>query len=212
MKHSILVRLFLASLVASGFFAAQISHAEITDSAETAKPLVKGAALPDVTLMTIDGDNYSLKKETADKLTVLIFYRGGWCPFCNRHLADVQQAQAELSKLGYQILAISPDGVAELKATVDKEHLTYTLLSDADLEAIDAFGLGFKVDDATVEKYKDYGIKLTAKRDNRYVLPVPALYLVGKHGQIAYSHYDPDYKKRLSREDLLKAAREFAAK
>ena len=187
------------------------ARAEIAASAESAKPLAKGSAVPDVSLKTIEGKEFSLKKETADKLTVMIFYRGGWCPYCNRHLADVQKAQDDLAKLGYQVLAVSPDGAAELKATTDKEHLTYTLLSDADLKATEAFGLGFKLADDTVEKYKNYGIKLTAKKDEKFVLPVPAVFLIGKDGKVAFTHYDPDYKKRLSAEELLKTARAVAA-
>jgi peroxiredoxin len=124
----------------------------------------------------------------------------------------VQKAQGELKQLGFRVLAISPDGTDELNATADKEHLTYTLLSDAELKATEAFGLGFTIDDATVEKYKGYGIKLGAKAGDRFVLPVPAVYLVGKDGKIAFAHYEPDYKKRLSAEALLKAAREVAGK
>ena len=186
--------------------------ADIAANAESAKPLAQGSAVPDVSLKTIDGKSVSLKQETADKLTVLIFYRGGWCPFCNRHLADVQKSQEELAKLGYQVLAVSPDGAEELKATADKDHLTYTLLSDADLKAVEAFGLGFQLADDTVEKYKKYGIKLTAKKDDHFVLPVPAVFLIGKDGKIAYSHYDPDYKRRLSTEELLKAAKAAAGR
>jgi peroxiredoxin len=185
-------------------------RAEIVATAEVVKPISKGAPVPDVTVKTLDGADFSLKKETADKLTVLIFYRGGWCPFCNRHLADIQKTQAELTKLGYRVLAISPDGAAELKATADKEHLTYTLLSDAELKAAEAFGLGFRLAEDTVRKYQEYGIKLTAKRDDRFVLPVPAVFLVGKDGKVAFAHYNPDYQKRLSGVELLKEARKLA--
>jgi len=212
MRNPSLSKVVLASVLASVVFLHPSARADIAATAETAKPLAKGDAVPDVVVKSIDGADFNLKRETADKLTVLIFYRGGWCPFCNRHLADVQKAQEELAQLGFRILAVSPDGAAELKATADKDHLTYTLLSDAGLKAIDAFGLGFRVPEDIVEKYKTYGIQLTAKRDDRFVLPVPALYLVGKDGKIAFSHYDPDYKQRLSREDLLKAAHALAGK
>jgi len=210
MQNKSIRKFALGSVVALTFALLQPARAEIAPSAESAKPLTKGSAVPDVSLKTIDGKDFALKKETADKLTVLIFYRGGWCPFCNRHLSDIQKAQEELAKLGYQVLAVSPDGAAELKATADKDHLTYTLLSDADLKAIEAFGLGFQLADATVEKYKEYGIKLTAKKNDHFVLPVPAVFLVGKDGKIAYTHYDPNYKKRLGAKELLGAARAVA--
>jgi peroxiredoxin len=212
MQNHTLVRTLSTFLLLTAFLSVPEARASISESAEAAKPLTQGAAVPDVTLRTIEGADFPLKSETAGKLTVLIFYRGGWCPFCNRHLSDIQNAQEELKKLGFSVLAVSPDGAADLKATADKDHLTYTLLSDAGLKAIDAFGLGFYVDEATVAKYKDYGIKLTAKQGGRFVLPVPALYLLGKDGKIAFSHYDPDYQKRISSDELLKAARQLAGR
>jgi len=212
MQNQILRVSVLASLLTLISALLSPAQAELAATAETAKPLAKGAVVPDVSLKTVEGADYSLKKETADKLTILIFYRGGWCPFCNRHLADIQAAQAELAKLGYQVLAISPDGAAELKATADKDQLTYTLLSDASLKATEAFGLGFTLSEDTVAKYKKYGIKLTAKQDEKFVLPVPAVFLIGKDGKIAFTHYDPDYKQRLSADELLKAARAATGK
>jgi len=155
---------------------------------------------------------FLLRQEITNKLTVLIFYRGGWCPFCNLHRVDVQKALEELAQLGYHVLAISPDEPVELSATAEKNQLTYKLLSENDLETIDAFGLGLTLDDATVAKYRKYGIKLRLKRDEKIVLPVPAVYLVDQTGKVAFVHYDPDYKQRLSSAELLKAAHEAAGK
>jgi peroxiredoxin len=99
-----------------------------------------------------------------------------------------------------------------LKVTAAKEKLSYTLLSDAEMNAAGAFGLAFRVDDATVKRYRTYGIKLPATHDGQYWLPVPAAYLVDAKGRIAFAHTDPDYKKRLSGAALLKAAKEITGK
>jgi peroxiredoxin len=198
---------FASSLLVSG-----IGRAELADSPEKVTPLHEGQTVPAVTLTTVDGKAFALQAETAKQPTVIIFYRGGWCPYCNRHLSDVQKVEKELLALGYRILAISPDMIEALRAAAEKDQLTYTLLSDADMKATDAFGLAFRLDDATVEKYKGYGIKLTAQHDGHYWLPVPAVYLVGKDGRIAYAHWNPNYKVRLSGAELLQAAREASAK
>jgi peroxiredoxin len=195
------------SLLISG-----IGRAELADSPEKVNPLGKGQTVPAVTLTTVDGKEFALQAETAKQPTVIIFYRGGWCPYCNRHLSDVQTVVKDLLALGYRILAISPDMIEALRATAEKDQLTYTLLSDADMKATDAFGLAFRLDDTTVEKYKGYGIKLTAQHDGHYWLPVPAVYIVGKDGRIAYAHWNADYKVRLSGAELLQAAREASAK
>jgi peroxiredoxin len=187
-------------------------RAELPMAPEKVQPLAKGMAVPDVTLRTVDGKSFSLKTETDAKPTVIIFYRGGWCPYCNAHLADVQKAEKDLLAMGYQILAISPDTAKALRSTMDNDKLTYTLLSDADMQATGAFGLAYGLDDATVAKYKRFGVPLTAQHDGRFWLPVPAVYIVGKDGRIAFAHWDPDYKVRLSGAELLKAAREASAK
>jgi peroxiredoxin len=187
-------------------------RAELPMAPEKVQPLAKGVAVPDVTLKTIDGKSLALKAETGAKPTVIIFYRGGWCPYCNAHLADVQKAEKELLALGYQILAICPDSAKALRATMDDDKLTYTLLSDADMQATGAFGLAYGLDDATVAKYKSFGVPITAQHLGMYWLPVPAVYIVGKDGRIAFAHWDPDYRVRLSGAELLKAAREASAK
>ena len=63
--------------------------AEVPDSAEETRPIAAGEAVPALKLETVDGETFDLNEAIAKKPTVLIFYRGGWCPFCNRHLADV---------------------------------------------------------------------------------------------------------------------------
>jgi peroxiredoxin len=73
------------------------------------KPLVAGQPIPEVSLRTADGDIFALKAAVKEQPLIVIFYRGGWCPFCNRHLGQLQEAQPQLMELGYRILAISPD-------------------------------------------------------------------------------------------------------
>ena len=187
-------------------------RAELPMAPEKVQPLAKGVPVPDAMLRTVDGKSFDLKTETGAKPTVIIFYRGGWCPYCNAHLADVQKAEKDLLAMGYQILAISPDTAKALRSTMDDDKLTYTLLSDADMQATGAFGLAYGLDDATVAKYKGFGVPITAQHAWRYWLPVPAVYIVGKDGRIAFAHWDPDYRVRLSGAELLKAAREASAK
>ncbi len=166
-----------------------------------------GDAIPDVKLRTEDDMEVSLKKLVSEKPTVLIFYRGGWCPFCNRHLQSLAGIEEDLNKAGAQLLAISMDQPSKLKATPDREKLHYRLLSDSDAAAAKAFGIAFKVDDATVEKYKGYGINLDAAsgRDH-HILPHPAVFVADTSGKIRFAHVNPDYKVRLEPKEILKAA------
>ena len=87
--------------------------------AASAKGLAVGQVLPAATLTSSRGESVSLADVVRDKPTVLVFYRGGWCPFCTRHLADLGRAEAELRAAGYQIVAISPDPPEKLAATAE---------------------------------------------------------------------------------------------
>lgn len=166
-----------------------------------------GDAIPDVKLRTEDDKEVSLRKLVSEKPTVLIFYRGGWCPFCNRHLQSLAGIEEDLNKAGAQLLAVSMDQPSKLKATPDREKLHYRLLSDSDAAAAKAFGIAFKVDDATVEKYKGYGINLDAAsgRDH-HILPHPAVFVADTSGKVRFAHVNPDYKVRLEPKEILKAA------
>ena len=172
------------------------------------KPLEVGDSIPDVKLRTEENEQVSLRKLLSEKPTVLIFYRGGWCPFCNRHLQSLAGIEDDLNRAGAQLLAISMDQPAKLKATPDRDKLHYRLLSDSDAVAVKAFGIAFKVDDATVEKYKTYGINLdAASGKEHHILPHPAVFIVNTNGVIRFAHVNPDYKVRLEPAKILEAAR-----
>src|SRR5216684_4807795 len=78
-------------------------------------PLKVGGSIPDVKLRTEEDKEVSLRKLVSEKPTVLIFYRGGWCPFCNRHLQSLVGIEKDLQDAGVQLLAISMDQPAKLK-------------------------------------------------------------------------------------------------
>lgn len=171
-------------------------------------PLTVGDPIPDVTLRTEDDQAVNLRKLVSEKPTVLIFYRGGWCPFCTRHLKDLVGIEKDLEKQGAQLVAISMDKPAKLKATPDHDKLGYRLLSDSDAHAAKAFGIAFKVEDALVKKYKDsYKIDLEAASGNQnHILPHPAVFVADPSGKIRFAHVDPDYKVRLEPKMILAAA------
>ena len=180
----------------------------VPDSADRVQPLQVGAKVPDATVQTIEGKRIALATLLAAQPTALVFYRGGWCPFCNRQLAELQSVETDLKKLGYRIVALSPDRPEELRKSVGKHKLAYSLLSDSAMDAARAFGVAFTVDDGTLEKYRGFGINLeVASGQKHHMLPVPSVFLVSRDGAIRYRYYNPDYKIRLSREALLAAAR-----
>lgn len=183
--------------------------AALAPSAAAIAPLSSGARVPAADLVALDGRATDLSAALAGKPTVLIFYRGSWCPYCNKHLAALAEIEPRLLEMGVQILALSPDEPAGLKAMADKNHLNYRLLSDHAMHAASAFGVAFRVDAKTIEAYKGYGIALTpvpGEPDARW-LPVPAVFVIGRDGVIKFAHTNPDFKVRLSGDEVMAAAK-----
>ena len=139
---------------------------------------------------------------------MLVFYRGGWCPYCNIQLSQLRLSFPGLRAIGYKLIAISPDSPESLRATLGDMSLEYTLLSDSQLDLIGALGIGFRVDDPTLEKYKGYGIDLeAASGEAHHVLPVPAVFVVDAKRIIQFHYVNPDYRIRVPGALILEAAR-----
>lgn len=173
-------------------------------SAEQTQPLSIGAKVHTVLLKTVDGQIADLADLIREKPTVLVFYRGGWCPYCNTQLGRLKEIEQQILDAGWQIIAISPDRPQKLSESIIKHQMKYTLLSDSKMEASKTFGIAFKVDDATIEKYKGYEIDLDdASGENHHLLPIPAVFLVGTDGVIKFTYANPDYKIRLDPQVLL---------
>jgi len=176
-------------------------------SAADVSPLLIGQQVPNSTLKTLNNKNVKLHDLLSKKPTILVFYRGGWCPFCKFHLKELAQNQEQLIKLGYQIIAISPDLPKYLKESSRKHELSYTILSDSNMDTALAFGLAFKVDDKTLAKYKTYKIDLDkASGKSHHLLPVPAVFVVNTDAEIMFEYVNPNYKVRLDGSVMLAAA------
>lgn len=180
--------------------------------AEDPRQAANGDHIPDVSVKAADGSEVRLREAVKSKPTVLVFYRGGWCPYCSLHLMELAKVEKDLTAAGFQILAISADKPAKIAETPNRDKLTYTLLSDNTMEAAKAFGITFKVPDELVAKYKkEHQIDLeAASGETHHLLPHPAVFIVDQTGIIRFAHVNPDYKTRLETAAILKAARETA--
>lgn len=189
-----------------------LSHAaDIALKPELIQPLLNGQKVPGG-LMVKDshGETVNLSALLSEQNTILVFYRGGWCPYCNTQLAGLRDIAPQLEKLGYRILAVSPElpaASAKSEKMTKDAALNYQLLSDASLQAIPAFGIAYYMDAATEKTYKGtYGIQLTYDSTGQAVLPAPAVFIINKTGEIQFSYVHINYKTRLQPRLLLLAA------
>lgn len=192
--------------------AASESYADVPTTSTAVTPLKQGDQVPAVELQTAEGATVQLKDIVSSAPTVLIFYRGGWCPYCSTHLGKLATVESELQAAGYQVVAVSPDAPQYLAETAAKEKVNYQLLSDSSARAAMAFGLAFRVDDTTVERYRNFkkpiDLEQRSAGQTHHILPVPAAYVIDKSGTIRYAYWDSNYKSRVNEQELLKAARQ----
>jgi len=169
------------------------------------KGLSVGATAP-----VISGVDQNNKKINLTQLlkehqsVVLFFYRGQWCPFCNKQIKELQDSLQLLSGKKAYVIGVTPENNENIAKTIKKTGAGFSIIQDADDTIMKAYGVNFTMDDVTFAKYKGYGINLEANNgNNRHTLPVPATYIIGKSGKIKYVHFDPNYKKRASIKTLL---------
>ena len=167
-----------------------------------------GDSIPDVTLRTVDNQEVKLRTLVAEKPSVLIFFRGGWCPFCNAQLGSLVGIEQELNKEGVQLIAIGMDQPSKLRETMQHDKVDYTLLSDSDASAVKAFGIAYKVDDDTLARMKSFNVDLDAATGNSdHILPHPSVFVVNTSGIIRFVHSDTNFKVRLAASKVLEAAK-----
>lgn len=185
---------------------ARLADAAIANKVEDVQPLLVGNDVPAVELKTVEGEAIDLRTAIGGKPTLLVFYRGGWCPYCTLQLAELRKLEPDLVKQGVQVIAISPDRPAALRETMDGSKLHYTLLSDSSARAIQAFGVAFKVADEQIERYLGFGVDLEkASGSDHHALPAPGVFLVDKAGIIQFTYVNPDYRTRVPQR-LVRAA------
>lgn len=207
-----MIRLFavLILLTATGSVFAQFQRTDIHPDANDVQPLLPGMMAPAFDVLDAQGQGVQFDPGNMAKPLVLSFFRGGWCPYCNLHLAEMRKAESELRDMGFEIWFISIDRPELLYESLEQPDIGYTVLSDSKLEATRKFGLAFRVDDETVERYLTYDIDLEGSSgEGHHVLPAPATFIIAQGGVIRFQYTNPDYTVRLHPDVLLAAARAY---
>ena len=109
------------------------------------------------------------------------------------------EIEKDILRLGYQIVAISPDDFKNLQSTIENNNAKYKLLSDPNGEFIQKIGIAFK----TSSSLKEYIIGKGQKGKTSTVMPAPTVMIVDKKGVIKFEYINPNYKERISGEMLL---------
>lgn len=184
--------------------AMQRSTAELIASGQALNAKKAGDPAPAFTLVDTEGHLVSSAEWLAAGPLIVSFHRGAWCPYCNLDLQAVQAALPEIGARGARWVAVSPQKAAQSRKARRDNKLTFPILADEKSRVAAAFGLRFSLPDYLIALYKGFRNDLpTFNDDPAWVLPMPARYVIGSDGIIAYAEVNPDYTHRPDPAELL---------
>lgn len=156
-----------------------------------------GDAMPDFVLPTAAGDLVLSDELLARGPLVLIFFRGGWCPFCQETLRTMDGALAEIAAAGASVVALTPDGGGYALEAQRALGLHFPVLCDIDHAIGLRFGTTYRVPDAIFDALHGWGVDLSERHgDDLRFLPMPATYVVDRDGIIRFAHVSGDIADR----------------
>lgn len=169
----------------------------------------EGDLAPTFQLPNPKSEQVSSQSLLEDGPVVLIWYRGGWCPYCNIQLASYQALLPEIKALGAELVAISPEIPDQSLSTQEKNELNFHVLSDVNNTVAREFGVVYTVHDDVLNFLGD---KLEEHQgDGATELPLAATYVIDRNGRIAFAHADKDYRVRAEPAEVLTVLRELQA-
>jgi len=169
--------------------------------------LIVGDRAPEFIATDNSGHTINLKVLLkSNKAVVLFFYRGQWCPYCNKQIMHLQDSLQLLTAKGAYVIGVTPETNENIGKTLEKTKASFSIIQDQNYKIMKAFNVNYVVDDKMFGKLKGYGIDLEKNNGNAdHVLPVPATYIIDNTGKIIFAHFDKDYTKRPSVSSLLAA-------
>lgn len=173
---------------------------------ETVYPegLKVGDIAPEFTTKDQDGKTIDLKQALKRGPVVMLFYRGQWCPYCNKQLSHFSDSLQSIIAKGAMLLAITPETAENIKKTVEKTKTVFPVIEDGAMNIMRSYKVNFAVDEKTIARYKGYGIDFDKENgSNGANLPVPATYVIGTDGKIRFVFFNRDYRKRVSVKEIL---------
>lgn len=163
-----------------------------------------GARAPLTQLSDIHGAQVALSTWIGHGPLAVVFYRGGWCPYCSVQLHELAARSSEFTRRGVQLLAISVDHPAAAAEAGARWEIPFPVLADPDLATHEAYGVVHSADESEVARLRSLGIDLEAASGRaHHRFAVPSIFLIDGAGVIRWAHSDPDYRTRPSAQQLL---------
>jgi peroxiredoxin len=138
---------------------------------------------------------------------VIVFYRGGWCPYCNMALRTYQrELLPELDAFGARLVAVSPQTPDGSLSTAEKAELTFTVLSDPGSRVAQTLGIVFGQTDDVLAAQRELGLDLAkVNAEGSINLPRPTVLILDQDRTVRFVDIQPDFTARTEVPDILAA-------
>lgn len=167
-----------------------------------------GDMAPDATLEGWDGNSVALSDLWKQGPIVLMWYRGGWCPYCNVQLRAMQKSLDAIEGAGAKLVVLTPELPAKAKETAESNDLEIVALHDKNSQVAKDYGILFELPSKIIPMYRDRLKLPEANGSDEMALPLAATYVIDPSGKITYAFLDADYKKRAEPSDVVAAVKE----
>jgi peroxiredoxin len=186
-------------------FTLLISSTLVSLAQDKPEGLFINSKAPDFKAKDQNGTEVSLKELRKKGPIVLVFYRGNWCPYCNKELKRFQDSLQYITDKGAQVVAVTPEAAEGIAKTVGKTGAAFPILYDEEIKIARNYQVAYEVDEKTAVRYKSFGNDLLAinQQKGKPYLPVPAVYIINKEGSVIYRFFDANYRNRVSVKEIL---------
>lgn len=167
-----------------------------------------GEAMPPFLLPDEQGRLMGLDDLLRKGPTAIAFHRGQWCPFCRINIDALTRVNEKLAVEHRHIAAIVPDRQRFALWLKADAKAPFPVLSDIDNGYAMSLGLSFYVGDEVKQIMKSSGWDPSVSQGtDKWLLPIPAAFIVGTDGIVRARFVDPDYRMRMPVEDMIAALR-----
>ena len=180
---------------------------DFLDQGIPAQSIKAGDLLERFTLDDATATPVSLDEIIETGPAVIVFYRGGWCPYCNLALRTYQrELLPQLWNWGARLVAISPQSPDQSLSTAEKAGLEFTVLSDPGSRLAQRIGIAFQQTEAVLAAQRTLGLDLAqANAEGATRLPRPTVLVVDQSRTVRFVDVQPDYTARTEVADIITA-------
>ena len=182
-------------------------QSDLRDAGVPHAALGVGDAAPDAELITAEAIPTTFEAERGGAASVVVFYRGALCPYCNITFRTYQEHLLPvLRERGVSLIAVSPQTPEGSTQSVTNGSLAFTVLSDPANALAESFGIVTEPSSAARAAHTELGFDVAdSNADDSARIPFPSVYVIDADGVIRFADVHVDYTTRTEVDEIIAA-------